>query len=172
MAIGTLGIGMNLTPSEYVSASGYFSNVLDAGPYFTATSLVNEGAAPVLLFVRNRPGLGLDVSASASGAQIQLTLSGAAANGERAVLDHGLLGVIPLPTAPAPTVVHPTGPGSYSLRDRTNGGVRSFTDFQAFTNALQADLVRGAALVQLGAVGDYIAVNNKLIASSTTVVIE
>ncbi len=170
--VGALGVGLGINSTSSVTAIGYFSGISDSGPDFTATALVNQSTAASLLFVRNRPGLGLNVLTTANASQIQLNVSGVAATGEVAIVDRGFLGSIPLPTAPTPTVTHPAVNGFYSLRDRTNQTVRIFTRFSDFSSALQSDIVQGATLVQLGAVGAYTQGINTLDATVAAAVVE
>lgn len=170
--VGALGVGLGITSVSLVSVEGYFTGIGASGVDFVATALTNQSSAPSLLFVRNRIAVGFNVLVTANASQIQLNVTGTAAAGETAIIDRGLIGSIALPTAPTPTVNHPSVNGFYSLRDRTTHSVRVFTRFSDFSSALQSDIVQGATLVQLGAVGNYSAVINTIDASVATAVVE
>jgi hypothetical protein len=154
--VGALGVGLDINLTSFVTVTGYFSGIGDAGPDLVASALVNQSTAPALMFVRNWPGpIGFTLLVTANAAQIQLNVVGPPVVGEFALIDRGFIGSIPLPTAPTPTINHPTMNGFYSLRDRTNLTVRVFRRFSDFSSALQSDIVMGATLVQFGAVGIY-----------------
>lgn len=170
--IGALGVGQAINSTSSVTVLGYFSEIADAGPDFTANALVNQSTAPALLFVRNDPNVGFTVLTTANASQIQLGVVGPPAVGEFALVDRGLLGSIPLPTGPTPTVNHPSVTGFYSLRDRTSNTVRIFARFSDFASALQSDIVQGATLIQLGALGTYTQAINSIDAGIATAVVE
>jgi hypothetical protein len=170
--IGDLGVGLEISVVSSVDAIGFFSGIEDTGPDFTATALVNQSMAAALLFVRNRPNVGFTALVTANAAQIQLNLVGPAVPGEFAFVDRGFIGAIPLPNAPTPTLNHPAGTGNYSLRDRTNHTVRVFTRFSDFASALQSDIVMGATLVQIAAVGTYTQLQNSIDTAIATAVVE
>lgn len=170
--IGALGVGLGISSVSLVSTEGYFTGIGAAGVDFTADSVTNASTAAALLFVRNRLSTGFTVLVTANASQIQLNVVGPAAAGEVAIVDRGLVGSSPLPTAPTPTINHPSGAGFYSLRDRTSHTVRVFTRFSDFSSALQSDIVQGATLVQLGALGTYTAVINTVDAPIATAVVE
>lgn len=170
--VGALGVGLGINSTSAVSAIGYFSGIGDAGPDFAAVSLANQSTAAALVFVRNRPSTGFTVLTTANASQIQLNITGIAASGEFARVDRGFIGSIPLPTAPTPTVNHPSVNGFYSLRDRTTHTVRVFTRFSDFASALGSDIAQGATLDQLGALGAYTQNVNTVDASVAAAVVE
>lgn len=170
--VGALAVGQGINSTSTISAVGYFSGIADAGPDFTAVSLSNHSNSAALLFVRNRLSAGFNVLTTANAVQIQLNVVGVAAPGEVAIVDRGFAGSIPLPTAPTPTINHPTVNGFYSLRDRTAQTVRIFTRFSDFASALSSDIAQGATLVQIGAIGTYTQVINTIDAPIASAVVD
>ncbi|MBL8859638.1 MAG: DUF4382 domain-containing protein [Planctomycetes bacterium] len=170
--IGALGVGQAINATSIVSAVGYFTNVGASGADFNAVALTNESTAPSLVLVRNRPNIGFTVVTTANASQIQLNIVGVPVAGEFAVVDSGAAGSIPLPSGPTPTVNHPGNTGFYSLRDRTSHTIRVYTRFSDFASALQSDIVQGATLIQLGAIGTYTQSINVIDAGIATAVVE
>jgi len=143
-----------VTSGESIEALGFFAPVPDAAQDFIASSLTNTATSPSELIVTDKPN-GFTVTVDASSARIRLTITGTPGSGEKAILEQGLAGAIPLPTTPAPTIIPANALGNYSLMDKATASVQSFTSFDAFSSALNTALSHGAKLGTFTAEGVY-----------------
>ncbi len=148
-----------VTSGESIGALGFFAPVPDAAQDFIASSLTNTATSPTQLIVTDKPN-GFTVTIDASSARITLTITGTAGAGEKAILEQGLAGAIPLPTTPVPTIIPANALGNYSLMDKSTASVQSFTSFDTFTNALKNALSQGAKLGTFSAEGVYMPATN------------
>jgi hypothetical protein len=170
--VGSLGAGLNIVSGTHVIARGFFTATDDVNQDFKASSLANADSAASLMLVHNEPAVGFTVLVSTSPTLIQITVSGAAAANELAIVDHGLLGSIPLPASPTPNMVRPSMTGFYSLRDRGTNAIQVFTHFSDFSSALGSAIAQGATVIQISGLGTYTSGTNSIDAAVGTAVIE
>jgi len=155
ISVGQLGTGQGITNGTPIEATGFFTDVGDAGADFTATGLTNRELLPSLLLLRDRAN-GLGLSATYATAQIDFVFTGAPAGFELAAVDQGFVGQVDI-VADGISVqpVNLGGLGLYTIRDRTLGTVTLHLTFAAFSQALSDAIGGGATLFNLGALGQY-----------------
>jgi hypothetical protein len=170
--VGNLGQGLGIAAATPVAARGYFTAVDDAGQDLRATALANLSLVPSLMLVHNRPA-GFTVTAVAGSSSIVLTITGTAGTGEFAILDQALVGAQPLPTSPDPTIrAAASGLTYYTIRDKGTGSTTLYLQFADFSAALGNQLVMGATIDHVAAVGRYTVLTNTIDASLAAVVVE
>jgi len=168
--VGSLADELGIVDGTPVVARGFFAAVDDADEDFVAAALVNRDRSPSLLAIRDRL-LGFDVATSALPARIQFTITGAPGPGERAVIDHGFVGVEDLPANPLPTVVPAEQTVFFCVRDALTGAVRVERDFAGFSDAIDDAIAAGRRLFTFHAVGSWSAASSTLEATIATAVI-
>jgi hypothetical protein len=168
--VGSLADDLGIVDGTPVVARGFFPAIDDSGEDFVADALVNRDLAGSLLVIRDRL-LGFSVFTTTNASQIQFTITGAPGPLEIAAIDRGFVGVIPLPSAPLPTVVPAGALGLYVLRDSLTGAVQVDLDFASFASALGAQLASGRKLRDFAAIGPWDAATNTVEASIASAVI-
>ena len=171
LAVGTLGNGLGIAAGSAIEARGYFAAVDSAGPDFNTTTLIDLDDAPSLFVIKDRVG-DMTVTTTATAPSIVFDLTGVAGPGEAALLDHGFVGVTPLPTSPSPMVVPANAATLCVLRDVALGTVDVYLLFDTFSAALAPKLAGGGRLAHFGALGTYDAVTNAMSAYVIVAVVE
>jgi hypothetical protein len=168
-----IGAGKGISACSAVHARGRLTSLNNGGMDFDADTLDNVDNGPVLLFVRDHPGAGLELTVTATAASIQLVTSGTAVAGEDAKVDKGFLGSIPLPTTPTPTIVPPdSGASAYFLCDLLLGETTLYVDFAEFSDALANAIAGGAQVTQIAAVGAYDWATNTMVSELASACVE
>jgi hypothetical protein len=151
-----LGTGKMIVAGKPIVALGFFAPVDTAGADFVASTLDNREKLPSLLLIRDRTN-GTIVTTSTTSSSIDYTFSAdPPVTFEKAVIDMGFAGQTDV-TGPGISIVPENllGLGLYVIRDRTLNTVSLFFTFTAFYQAVDAALVGGAQLFNVGAIGVY-----------------
>jgi hypothetical protein len=173
MDVQGLAGGLEIILCTAIESRGFFTPLPDASADFRASSLINVDTGPALLFVRNHPGVGLELAATAAPDSIQLATSGTLAPGEAALVDKSFLGSLALPASPPPTLVPPdSSTTTYLLTDKVTGGTQLFSEFSAFSDALAQAIAGGAQVSQIAAVGPYDWTTNTITAALASACVE
>ncbi len=168
-----IGAGLGISACTAVQARGDFTAVDFGGVDFDAETLGNVDTGPALLFVRNHPGAGLELTVTATAASIQLVTGGTPVAGEEAKVDKGFVGAIALPTSPTPTIEPPdSGPTAYYLCDKVLGETTLYVDFAEFSSALSKAISGGAQVTQITAIGPYDWPTNTIVSALASACVE
>ena len=159
--VAGLGTGLGIMAGTAVEVVGFFSAVDDDLADFLGTSVINRDLAPSLMLVTDRTN-GMSIQPTVSASEIRFAISGSPVFGEFTLIDRGLIGALPLPATPEPTVVPQGGLGIFVLRDRTTGAVSLHLDFADFATALDGLLAQGAVIYNFAALGSYDETANSL----------
>jgi hypothetical protein len=157
-----LGTGQGIVAGKPVVALGFFAPVDDANQDFDAAVVANRELLPSLLLIRERLN-GFTVSTMTTGTSIDYTFSPDPPTPlEKAVVDMGFAGQTDV-TGPGVSLVAKPGTlglGIYLLRDRTLNTLSLHFTFTSFYQAVDAALLGGATLFNVGALGIYDSGNN------------
>jgi hypothetical protein len=151
-----LATGQGIAAGTPVVALGFFTPIDDAGGTdFAAGVLANRELLPSVLLIRDRAN-GMTVATATSDTSIDFSFSGAPVVLEKAVIDQGFVGEIDI-TGPGVSIkpANLLGLGFYLLHDRTLNSVSVFLTFSDFAAGIDAALMGGAALFNVGALGVY-----------------
>ena len=88
------------------------------------------------------------------------------------MVDKGFVGVIPLPSSPAPRITPAGALGIYAIRDRATGAASMHLAFPVFAQTLNALLGQGATVRTVAALGAYDGGTNETGAFLVGVVVE
>jgi hypothetical protein len=173
MNVKGIGAGLGITACTAVSASGHFTAVDVGSLDFKAATLGNVDTGPALMFVRDHPEEGLELTVTASATSLQLVTSGTPVSGEEAKVDKGFVGAIALPASPTATIVPPdSGPKAYFLCDKVLGETTLYTSFAEFSDALAKAIAGGAQVTQIAAVGPYDWPTNTIVSALASACVE
>lgn len=169
--VGSLGNNLGIQNGTAVEVRGFIAPVGDGNQDLSAVTLINLDDAPSLLFVRNLPG-GFTLSLTATATAIEIGISGTAGTGEKAILDHGYAGFVPLPSSPTPTLQPAGAAGLFMIRDKVTGMVTVYVTFDTFRAALSGALTAGANVASFGGMGAYTSSTNTIQAGLVCVILE
>jgi hypothetical protein len=170
--VGTLADALSVTAGTNVVERGYVNPVGGGGADFAADVVINADTAPSLVLVRNRLGVGFDVTLTCTTGQIDINVVGAPSLGEFAILDQGVVGITNLPTAPTPDIVPAGSLGLYLLRDLTLGTTTLYVHFPTFSSAVNAAVGQGAQVRHVAAVGDWDAGTSTISAGLVSILVQ
>jgi len=169
--VGTLADALAIVNGTHVIERGFCPPV-GAATDFVADGVANADTAPALLLVRNRVATGFGVTLTPTAGRLDITVTGAAALGEFAILDRAFVGVTNLPIAPTPGIVPAGSVGLYSVRDASAGTLVLYTHFPTFSAAVNSAVSMGSEVRHVAAIGVWNPITSTLTAPLVSVLVQ
>lgn len=169
--VGTLADSLSIVNGTHVIERGFCAPVGGATD-FAADAVVNADTAPPLLLVRNRVATGASMTLTPTAGRLDITVTGAPATGEFAVLDRPFVSITNLPTSPTPGIVPAASVGLYTLRDASDGTLVIFTHFPSFAGAVNAAVTGGNEMRHVAAIGTWNPITSTLTSPLVSVLVQ
>jgi len=168
-----LSTGQGIANGTPVVALGFFSAVDDNNVDFVPLVLANRDLLPSVLLVRDRTN-GMATVVTTSPTAIDFTFSGAQSGLESAVVDQGFAGEVDVSPTGVSIVPKPgtLGFGLYLLHDRTLSTFQVFLTFSGFAQAVDDALTGGATLFNVGSLGVFDDVNDRMPSNWTAITVQ